>query len=84
MICPHCGKAIQDNAAKLKQRRHRLGQCVDCAGPLTKQERADGHWRCLGCRVHATTLRRRREAVVGRARDRQAARSKPGAGLGEG
>jgi len=62
MTCPHCHKRIEDNAARLKRRRHQRGQCIDCAGPLSAQEKVAGHWRCFTCRQHVTVLRRRREA----------------------
>jgi len=60
--CERCGHRNEDNADKLKHRRHAQHQCVDCAGPLTKKEIAVGNWRCFECRQHHTDLRRLREA----------------------
>ncbi len=62
MTCPHCKARIEDNAAKLKRRRHENDQCVDCAELLSAEAVAAGHWRCFGCRQHGTVLRRHREA----------------------
>lgn len=63
MKCPNCGHRMQDNAAKLKARRHRQGLCIDCAAPLTRKERRVGNWRCFLCRHHVSVLRRRRQAA---------------------